>query len=320
MTAAATFLDTTPSIVRSTWLVWGTQARIAVAGDRLEPAVRICNEQIRLFDLACNRFRPDSELSLLNRSGSAAQAMSPVLSEAILAACRAAELTDGLVDPTVGGALSALGYDDDIDIVRLRRDDATPRSTGPAPGWRCLRVDDAGARITIPPGVLLDLGATAKALCVDRAATAIWKRLGCSVVVEIGGDLAVAGPPPPGGWRVSIQRVSRHRASEQEAIAVFDGGVASSGTTSRVWKRGGGTFHHIIDPRSGLPAETVWELVTVAAGSCLDANTASTAAVLWGEEAPFRLAQLGLPARLARPGGEVVTVADWPFDSSENET
>jgi thiamine biosynthesis lipoprotein len=97
-------------------------------------------------------------------------------------------------------------------------------------------------------------------------------------------------------------------------IAIRDGGLATSSTKARRWQRGGDVLHHILDPRTGLPAEPVWRTVSVAAGTCVDANAASTAAVIRGRAALGWLARLGLPARLVDATGVVFTVAGWPED------
>jgi FAD:protein FMN transferase len=98
-------------------------------------------------------------------------------------------------------------------------------------------------------------------------------------------------------------------------VSITAGGLATSGTRTRRWQRGSETVHHIVDPRTGAPATEVWQLVTVAACTCVDANAAATAAVVWGDDAPFRLAQLGLPARLVGADGSVLTVGGWPEES-----
>ena len=215
-------------------------------------------------------------------------------------ALRAARLTDGDVDPTVGGAMSAAGYDRDFQQIEpngppLR---LTVRQV---PGWREVRLD--GRSLTLPAGVQLDLGATAKAWAADRSAAPIAARPSSGVLVSLGGDIAVAGPPPADGWRVRVQDVTGPAGETPEGpyalIAIRDGGLATSSTAARRWQRGGDVLHHILDPRTGLPAEPVWRTVSVAAGSCADANAASTAAVIRGRRA------LGLadPARPARPAG-----------------
>ena len=95
-------------------------------------------------------------------------------------------------------------------------------------------------------------------------------------------------------------------------VAIRSGGLATSSTAARRWRRGGDVLHHILDPRSGLPAAPVWRTVSVAAATCTEANTASTAAVIRGEAAPGWLAGLGLAARLVAESGAVLTVGGWP--------
>jgi FAD:protein FMN transferase len=125
----------------------------------------------------------------------------------------------------------------------------------------------------------------------------------------------VAGPVRAEGWRV---RVTDYHAAGPEApgqtVTITEGGLATSSTTVRTWTAGGRPVHHIIDPATGGPARVCWRTVSVAAGSCVDANTASTAAIIRGEAAVGWLDGAGLPARLVRPDGTVVTTAGWPTD------
>jgi thiamine biosynthesis lipoprotein len=182
------------------------------------------------------------------------------------------------------------------------------------PGWREVHLE--GQQLTMPEGIRLDLGATAKAWAADRSAARIGARFGCGVLVSLGGDIAVAGPPPEGGWRIRVQDVTgapdEPPAGPYALIAIRDGGLATSSTAARRWQRGGDVLHHILDPRTGWPAEPVWRTVSVAARTCADANTASTAAVIRGRAALGWLARLGLPARLVDATGVVFTVAGWP--------
>jgi FAD:protein FMN transferase len=303
------------SIGLERWSVWSTIAMVAVdPPDAIDAAAELLRLEIAAFDLACNRFRFDSEVSVLNHLGRTRGPASPLFMEALESALRGARVTDGAVDPTVGRSLLALGYDCDYRELRGRPSDRPLlEAPAPAPGWHGVRLDERERRVELPPGVVLDLGATAKALCVDRAAQSVAQELGVGVVVNIGGDLAVAGPPPRDGWLVSVrENSSDERADDQCSVSVFDGGLATSGTSVRRWTRAGREIHHIVDPRTGWPAPAVWVLVTVSAASCLDANTASTAAIVWGHEAPFRLAQFGLPARFVGADGQVIEVGGWP--------
>jgi thiamine biosynthesis lipoprotein len=244
--------------------------------------------------------------------------LSPLLAEAIAVALRAARLTDGDVDPTVAGAMSALGYDRDFALLP---DSGPPvRLTVRAvPGWRQVRLDEQSRLLTLPLGVNLDLGATAKAWAADRSAARLAGALGCGVLVGLGGDIAVAGPPPEGGWRIRVQDVTGRPEDPPPGpaavVAIQGGGLATSSTTARRWRRGGDVLHHILDPRTGLPAAVYWRTVSVAAATCVDANTASTAAIIRGPQALDWLSNLGLPARLVDTAGNVRTVGGWPAET-----
>jgi FAD:protein FMN transferase len=281
--------------------------------ESLEAARMVLSGELDAVDSACSRFRADSELVRLNSLAGEEIVASPYLFAAIEVALAAAAATDGTVDPTVGKALRLAGYDRTFALVRLRDGRLVHVSAAPGGGWRRIAIDRNQRTVRIPAGVELDLGATAKALAVDRAARAAAEATGDGVVVSIGGDVAVAGDSPDDGWSVGL--ADDHAApfaAVGPAVAVRFGGVATSGTCVRNWATASGRAHHIIDPRTGTPAETPWRTVTVAAASCVDANTASTAAVVLGETAPEWLAARGLPARLVRGNGEVVRVADWP--------
>lgn len=276
--------------------------------------------ELAAIDLACSRFRADSEITAVNQAAGAWFEAGELLWEALQAGLRAARLTDGLVDPTVGAAIRAVGYDRDFAEVATESGRLVIR-VAPVPGWRVIQLDPTRRRVMTPPGVEIDLGATAKALAVDRCAAAAEATAGCGVLVSVGGDMAVAGEPPDHQWRVFV--TDRHDAPEDaegQSIQLVTGGLATSSTTRRRWRRGEIELHHIIDPRTGLPAREVWRTATVAAGDCVDANTASTAAIILGEEAPAWLEARGLPARLVRRDGRTVTVAGWPEPPSETST
>jgi FAD:protein FMN transferase len=297
------------------WRALGTQVRIVVAeGGRLDDARRMLEADLAEVDAACSRFRADSELNALPRDGRPVT-IGPLLAEAIGAALRAAALTEGDVDPTVGGALAMLGYD--RDFARIEPDAPGAHQKVCATmiaGWRNVRLD--GRVLTMPPGTSLDLGATAKAWAADRSATRIAGRLGQGVLVSLGGDIAVAGPPPAGGWTIRVQDATGDPDDQPEGtysvVAIRDGGLATSSTAVRRWRRGGNVLHHILDPRTGAPADTMWRTVSVTAGTCADANAASTAAIIRGGQAPSWLAGHGLTARLVDTRGSVITVGGWP--------
>ena len=179
--------------------------------------------------------------------------------------------------------------------------------------WHRVQLDHDARTIELPDGVALDLGATAKALCADRAARAAFERTGAGVLVGLGGDIAVAGPPPPEGWvvRVSDDHAAPYRGPGED-VEISSGGLATSSTTVRRWARGADELHHVVDPDTGLPAPVWWRTASVAAATCLDANIATTAALILGRAAPAWLAEQGLPARLVRADGQVVALNGWP--------
>ena len=186
------------------WRALGTLVQLVVTGpEALAGARRLLADDLAAVDAACSRFRADSEICAL--TGGRTAGLSPLLAEAIAVALRAARLTDGDVDPTVGAAMSAIGYDRDFEYI-LPNGPALALTVTKVPGWREIHLD--GQSLTMPAGVRLDLGATAKAWAADRSAARIASRLGCGVLVSLGGDIAVAGPAPAGGWRIRVQDVT----------------------------------------------------------------------------------------------------------------
>jgi FAD:protein FMN transferase len=290
----------------------GTTVRVVAAvPSGLDPAVAAVRRELDSVDLVCSRFRPDSELEALNCAGGRVRTVSELMLEALAAAIRAAALTDGAVTPTIGNAVVRLGYDRHFRLVlgdgpELR---LTPSSAAP---WSQIQLDRVRRTVSLPPGMRLDLDATAKALSVDRATAAAVGAAGCGVLVDVGGDLAVAGPPPPGGWPILVAESDRIEALGQ-LVSVIQGGVATSGIGSRRWRRGGEELHHLIDPSRGLPADGPLRTVTVAAGTCLDANIAATAAIVRRDGRDW-LSRQGLPARLIDREGKVEILGAWPED------
>jgi thiamine biosynthesis lipoprotein len=305
------------ALVRTAFPALGTTAVVVAADvEALLVAERAVRREIERIDRGCSRFRPDSDLSRVNASAGRWVEVGEACLEAVSVALRAALLTNGDVDPTVGAAMIGNGYDRDFRAMPATGRVVTP---APGPGWRLVEVDPGVSRIRVPAGSALDLGATAKALAADRSARAADRSAraaagaaGGAVLVSLGGDIATAGPPPPGGWAVGVGDSHALDAPADETVRLEGGGLATSGITVRRWQRGDLTLHHIVDPRTGLPAPEVWRTVSVAAAACVDANSAATAAIVRGDAAPGWLADLGLPARLVRRDGSVVRVAGWP--------
>jgi thiamine biosynthesis lipoprotein len=302
------------SVARTDFPFLGTGVTVLTADPRRIAAATLeVRQELAEIDEACSRFRPDSELEIANLSSGRLVTVSPLLSEAIGAALRAAELTGGDLDPTVGEAMKVVGYD--RDFSEIRSNPAPLLRVAPVRGWTRVRLNQRWGTLQVPAGITLDLGATAKAQAADRAAGRAVAAAGCGVLVSLGGDLATAGEAPTGGWHI---RVTDWHGDGPDApgqtVVIRSGGLATSSTTVRTWERAGETMHHIIDPRTGRPAEVVWRTVSVAAASCLDANIASTASIIRGHDALPWLLSLGLSARLVGPTGAVTVVGTWPGD------
>ncbi|MGI8677406.1 MAG: FAD:protein FMN transferase [Jatrophihabitans sp.] len=287
---------------------WSCTVRLVVADEQvLRPAAADLTDLLARVDAVASRFRGDSELSIANARAGRPTPVSKLLLELLTAALDAAARTDGAVDPTLGRAMRHIGYD--RDIADLRDCGPAVPAASPSPGgWRRVRLHHPTGLLTVPLGVELDLGATGKAWTADRAAHLLATRYRTGVLVEIGGDVAVAGHRAD-GWTI---RVAERAGGRGQLVRVGRGGITTSTTTVRTWTRGGATMHHLLDPATGEPANGTWRTVTVAAQSALRANTASTAAIVKGDGALAWLATQGLPARLVSRRGEVVTTPGWP--------
>ena len=282
--------------------VIGTTARVAVwPPARLGPALAAVDRVVADLDRQASRFRPDSEIAWIHDRGGGLFMLSDGLAGLIGVALAAARWTGGRTDPTVGNAVIALGYDRDFTAVDPdgQADGPPP---GPAPGCAAVRLD--GCLLRLPHGITLDLGATAKGVGADRAADAARRAVGPAggVLVSLGGDIAVAGTPPQGGWPVLVaDQPEPGHGGPVQLVRLPAGAVATSSVTCRKWRRSGRVLHHIVDPRTGQPADGPWRTVSVAAATCADANAAATAAIVAGTGALDWLAEAGPPGPAGVP-------------------
>ena len=247
---------------------------------------RLFAERDRIF----SRFRGDSELSRVNRSVSHVVPVSAAFAEMVGIALQAAASTGGLVDPTLGEAIEAAGYD--RDFGRLGPAPSPPRPAAPG-RWRAVRASERA--LSRPTGVLLDLNGVVKGKTVDDALELI----SGDGFVSAGGDLATRGALDvalPGG----------------DAVRLVAGGLATSGSAKRRWLRSGSWQHHLIDPETGAPARTPWVEVTACAATCLQADVAAKAAFLLGHAGPAFLDDRGLAGRFLGHFGEIVCTRRWP--------
>jgi thiamine biosynthesis lipoprotein len=301
-----------PGVAAAERSALGTMARVIVwPPHELPHALKAVDRQLVELDRQASRFREDSEISQVNSSEAHTFFLSEGLAELVATALAAAELTNGLVDPTVGGALIAMGYDRDFSSVPKSRPDSPAVGT-PVPGWASIELD--GRLLRRPVGMILDLGATAKGVGSDRSAYAARNSMGGGgVLVSLGGDLAVAGQSPQDGWPILVaENPLGDQGPTGHVVRFHRGGVATSSVVCRRWRRGDRTLHHIIDPRTGEPAEAHWRTATVAAPTCAHANAASTALIVGGEDALDMVTAARLPARLIGHDGSVRLMGSWP--------
>lgn len=316
MTSSATMprdLQSGPGVRE--WNVWTTSARVVATDPSvIESACEIVRSVLSDVDGAANRFQPESEVSRIAAERCPSVTVSSTLAELIRAALAAAVATDGNVDPTMGTNLALLGYDRDLDGTSegdADRNPNAPTAVGVAlrrPDWRDVALH--GDCLTMPAGILLDLGATAKAWAADRAAERVAAELGCGVMVSLGGDLRVAGPAPDRGWEVLVQD-----GADQPSSSVHLAGaqaIATSSTLHRAWRSGGRRLHHILDPATCRPATVAWRSASVAADTCVRANTYSTACIVRGVDALSMMDRAGLAVRFIDLAGNDIRRGGWP--------
>ena len=294
------------------WRDWSCTVRV-VADDRsLSTASSIVRSTMAEIERAASRFRADSELARCNERAGRLTPVSETLATLLDAALDAARRTGGAVDPTIGAAVIAAGYDADIAEVRGR---AAPLVHAPALAqrhtWRTVTLDRTLNLLRTPRGVVLDLGAIAKAYAADLAAARACATAGTPVLVEIGGDIAVAGECDA----PFVVTVAEREGGTGDVVELRRGGLATSTTTIRRWRGYDGDAHHIIDPTTGRPVRAVWRTATVWAESAVEANSASTAAIVLAREAEDWLRATAPAARLVDADGAVTSLPGWPVSS-----
>ncbi len=263
----------------------GVEVVVGGAGEESWEGVR---DLVLAWDRVFSRFRPGSELNRVNASAAEVVVVSETFARAVHVALVAVRATDGLVDPTLGAALEAAGYDRDFALL-----ETDVRPVGPSVRGCWSDVAISGRLLSRPVGTVLDLNGVVKGMVVDRAL----ELLRVESFVSAGGDLATNGVVvaalPAGG-----------------SIRLRSGGLATTGTTRRHWSRGGSEQHHLIDPRTGRPARSRWDEVTVAASTCLAADIAAKAAFLLSDDGPGWLDERGLPGRFVE-GARAVENDTW---------
>lgn len=293
---------TDPPETRAVLRTWRTELSLVVRGRVPQSLVaELLAREVEQMDRAASRFREDSELSSINDNPGSWVRVSGYLGALLDCALESAELTDGLCDPGLGAAVDAAGY-------RQWRDGATPRPQPGAVGnWR--DIERRGDEVRIPPGMHLDLGAVAKGWLADRVAFAAAERFGAATLANMGGDLRALTAEEP--WVVTVDPEDSQVPAQ--SLRLWDAGLATSGIGRRRWQTTDGhAAHHIIDPRTGSPAETPWLSCSVVAATAAQANAASTAVLVLGDSGPEWLDRQGLDGWFVGVDGRQRRVGRWP--------
>ncbi|MBI4896826.1 MAG: FAD:protein FMN transferase [Actinobacteria bacterium] len=300
----------------------------AASGVRANAALETGERMLHDFDRRLSRFRPDSELSALNADPSARVAVSPLLARLVNAAIGAAHESDGLVDPTLVGAVERAGYRESLAGVKpapleqalAARPPATPARPDPAERWREITVDTVSGTVCRPPGLRIDSGGCGKGLAADMVAQ-IWSQLlppGTRFVVDCGGDIRVgamapdASPPQAAPYEISVE--NEQVGPGELTLTMTSGAVATSGVGNRLWLDAHGQFaHHLINPSTGRPAWTGLTTVTAVAPTALEAETIAKTALLRGAEGARKVLRTHGGAMLDYSGAvEIVAPAQIP--------
>ena len=305
---------------RNAFRAIGTTVELVVTDPRVErDALQLLRIRLAELDAAASRFRPDSELSAVNaaaRRRTQRTQVGATLAGALTAAWRTSALTGGLVTPTVGRALIAAGYDADLDVVRARGSGPSPVTVPrpDEPGSADWTFDPLHRELTVDAGVQLDLGASAKAWAADSIAAELATTMDGGFLVNLGGDVATSGSLPDTGWSIGV---ADHHGAVLQRVRGAGQAFATSSTRLRTWQQGDVLRHHIIDPRTGSPADTIWSQVTCAAVDTVEANAASTASIILGADAPGWLASAGVAARLDAIDGSLRWTPGWADPTRE---
>jgi FAD:protein FMN transferase len=236
----------------------------------------------RLEDLErrWSRFRGDSDVSRLNSSPAALLVVALDTVRLVTAMKEAWARTGGRYDPTLLGAINALGYATSAD--GSGRASSRPRGSRARRGLGDVRVHDSAPLVSVPEGVGLDPGGIGKGLAADIVVRDLIDAGAAGALVGVGGDLACAGTPPePHGWRVAVED-PLERSRTLTTLALGAGGAATSSTLTRSWVDDGERRHHVIDPSTGASASTDLAAVTVFARAGWEAEAHATAALLAG--------------------------------------
>lgn len=263
-----------PALAETGFAAMGSHVHI-LAVDGPAHALPNARAAVGALERRWSRFQPDSEVSRINAADGQPITVSTTTATLIALAVRGWAATDGAYDPTVLDAVIGAGYDRSFELIAAS--DAGPTAaTRPAPGCAGIAVDVDTGRVRLPAGVRIDPGGIGKGLAADLVATMLVANGASGALVNIGGDVRVAGTAPSGGWRIDVDLPT----VTDTGLVLRSGGVATSGTHRRQWVRDGQRSHHLIDPRTGVPSASPFMAATVVAGTAWHAEVLTKATLL----------------------------------------
>lgn len=286
----------------------GTTISLLLPENSAELGLQIVRDLFSEWEQTLSRFLPDSELSRLNQQAGTPVVVGDLLYSVLTTALTAAQATEGVYDPALLDQLIQAGYDrtfDDLPDMRF----APVFPGAPGGGWRGIQVDPGRQRVTLPAGIKLDFGGIAKGMAVDAALEELDANGIDTALVNAGGDLAVLGlPPDTDQWPIAVPGWNQFWT-----IPLHHGAMATSGIARRHWRQGNTLQHHLLDPRTGAPAQSDLWSVTVVADRCEQAEVAAKVAFILGslQGADF-LRKHRIAGLLVHQDGAWETVEPWP--------
>lgn len=302
-------------MARSQFRAMGTTISFLLPAEELQRGEALVRTLFADWEHTLSRFLPESELSQLNRLAGTPVMVSELLFTVVRRALAAAQATDGLYDPTLLKQLVQVGYDRTFDELPAELP-AAEHPTFPGGRWRDIRIDQALRLVMLPPGVGVEFGGIAKGMAVDAALEQLRLEGIHPALVNAGGDLAVLDVPPlEKQWPIEVQGKTR-----SWVIPFHHGALATSGVARRHWRQGRHERHHLLDPRTGLPAQSGLWSVTVAAARCEQAEVAAKVAFFLGiEQGSEFLRRQALAGLLVQEDGAWTTVGSWPREAMLQE-
>lgn len=279
--------------VETRFRVMGSAAHVVVTGGSRGDLSR-AEATLRRLERLWSRFLPDSDVSLLNRARGAAVKVHPETVRLFETAREGWSRTAGLFDPTVLPSVWSLGYRQSLDAGDNRVEALVDARM--APGFDAIILDARRSTIRMARDVGFDPGAIGKGLAADMAVEELMTSGAAGALVGVGGDLRTAGADPDGdGWSVAIEDPSEAAADIATLVLQEGGGVATSTAGHRRWMDADDPVRHVIEPVTGLVADTDAESVTVVAASAWMAEVAATGALVAGvDQGSELIARLGL--------------------------